>query len=122
MAFRITEYGGYASGRTGNTFAGLPSMGLGNPSMVIQTQLTTVGSSVSTMQLSPGTRFITVDTDGGAYLFIGSSASTGVASAGSSNVNVGSTGGGGVSQRIPANVAPMSFYVQPYARLCVTST
>ena len=120
MAFRITEFGGYASGRP---HVGSPEMGLGVASMVLQTQLTTVGSSVSTMQLSAGTRMITVDTDAGAYLFIGSSISTGVASAGSSNTaGISSTGGGGVSQRIPANVSPMIFFVQPSARVCVVST
>jgi hypothetical protein len=117
MAFRITEYGGHGSGPF--TIGARHPVGYG----LIQTQVITVGSSVSTSQLSSATRFVEVDTDTGCYLAFGSSVSTNTAGAGSSNVaGIGSTGGGGFSQRIPANTAPMGFYVQPFMKLFVLST
>lgn len=114
MVFRITEYGGFQSGRP---FSASIPVG-----PAIQTQVVTLGSSVSTQTLSGATRMIMVDSDAGALMFLGSSASTGVPQAGSSTAAVGSTGGGGGTQRIPANVAPMVFFVQPYMRLCTLST
>jgi len=101
MPLRITEYGGYQSGRP--MTPGIASQPF------IQSQTIAVGSSVSTNQLSSATRLILVDSDAGVYLFFGSSLST---------ANVGSSNG----QRIPAGVAPIPFYVNPSMKLFATST
>lgn len=111
MAFRITEYGGYANSRLPEVVP-LPGM--------VQCQLSAVGSSVSTFYLSSATHLILIDTDGGAYITFGSSASTNVAGAGSSNTAQFSTQAG--VQRIPASVAPIPFRVNPFMRVTMVST
>jgi hypothetical protein len=107
----VVEFGGYASGRN---FSVVPSMG------PIQTQTITVGSTVSTFALSSATRLIFVDTDGGVFLNVTSSASTVSASGGSSGTVLTSTAG--AAYRIPANIAPFPIYVNPYSRLVAVST
>ena len=101
MAVRITEYGGYLSGRP---FA--PGL-LQEPALA-----TTVLSSAvtSTMTLQAGTRFVVVDADANAWiLFTASSLSTTVAT--STN-----------SARFPANVTPQIRGVTPGSRLTCLST
>jgi hypothetical protein len=111
MSLRITEYGGPASG----TFNGLG---------LIQSRVVTVGSSVSTSLLSANTRLVEIDTDGGVFIGFGSSLSTAPALTGSSDSTAsgGSTGAGGFAQRIPANLAPMPFYVNPFMKIFAVST
>ena len=100
MVLRITEYGGYASGR--------PFGVLAEPA--IQSQAIVTGSSASTNTLSSGTRFVRIEADAGAYLYFGSSAST---------VNASSTT---AVCRVIANAAPEIRAVQPYMRVCTLST
>lgn len=117
MTFRVTEYGGgYGSGRPFSVIPSLPS---------IRTQTVSIGSSALVLNLSSVTTFIYVDADVGVHMFLGSSVSTGLAQAGSSTGafggSTGTAGLGGI-QRIPANVAPMPFFVHPYARISILST
>lgn len=108
MAFRVSEYGGFFSGRP-------IQMGYAVASGFIRSQFSTasLGSTGSTgtgFTLSSGTRFIMIDSDVGALVVFGSSVST--------SPNVTST----MAQRIPASAAPIAFYVNPYMQLFVSST
>ncbi len=109
---RVVEFGGFTSGRP---FAiGLTE---GGP---IQTQTITVGATASTFTLSSATHMILIDTDGGCFVNITSSASTVTVSGGSSGTVLTSTAG--AAYRIPANIAPFPIYVLPYSRVIAVST
>ena len=101
MVVRITEYGGYASGRPFGPYPTEPALN----TIVIVT-----GSSVSTNTLSSGTRMIRIEADAGAYVIFGSSVSTMIAS----STTAGS--------RIIANAAAEIRFVAPYMRVCTLST
>jgi hypothetical protein len=107
--FRLSEYGGFASGRPHAT--GI----IDNPaSGFIQTQSTTAfqaaGGVGSTFILSGATYQVMVDTDSGCQIFFGTSLST--------SPSLTSTN----TQRIPANIRPLAFYVRPGQKLFMGST
>lgn len=100
MVLRITEYGGYASGR--------PFGYAAEPALASQAIVT--GSSQSTNTLGAATRLVRIEADAGAYVYFGSSASTILAT---STTTV---------TRIIANAAAEWRYVNPYMRVCTLST
>ena len=106
MTVYITEYAGYAGARP--VTPGLPS---GTP---IQSQAVTTGS---TYALSANTRMIMVSADAGAWLFLGSSVSTYVASTVQTSTNPT-----GACIRVPAGLAPFPINTSPYMRLLTNST
>lgn len=108
MTVYVTEYGGFASGRPLS-----PGIPVGTP---IQSQALTTGSTYS---LSSGTRLIMVSADAGAWMFLGSSISTGIASTVATSTNTGNTG---ACLRVPSGLVPFPILVQPYMRLLTNST
>jgi hypothetical protein len=105
MPLRITEFGGYASGRQ-QIVPAQPA---------IRTQLSTAApaGAASTQTLSSGTRMVQLSVDGtsggGYYVWFGSSVSTVVAS--STN-----------AMYIAANVLTPPYFVNPYMRVTSLST
>lgn len=108
MTVYVTEFSGFFSGR--QSYPGIPN---GTP---VQSQTL---SSGSTYQLSARTQMVLVSADAGAWLFMGSSFSTGVASTVATSTNQGNNG---ACIRIPAGVAPIPIAAQPFMRLLVNST
>lgn len=102
MVLRITEYGGYASGR-------IPVGGIAQEP-AIQAQAIVTGSSQSTNTLSSATRLVRIEADAGCYVYFGSSVSTVIASSTSA------------SSRIIGNAAAEWRGVNPYMRICTLST
>lgn len=105
MAFRIAEYRGYASD---HPFAPGIGTGVGYVQSQFSTGLST--GATPTFTLSSATFMVLIDTDQGALINFGSSAST--------TPTVTSTNG----QHIPVNVAPVPFYVSPNTKIYVAST
>lgn len=113
MVFRLTEYK-FQSGKP------LEAPGIPAALSLVQTQLVTIGSSVSTFFCSSVTGLVFMDTDVGCMVFIGSSASTGVPSAGSSGTAIAFSSGAAI--HLAPNLAPFPVFVPANARICTVST
>lgn len=110
MSLRISEYGGYASGRP---FGVLSARGFIRTQAITSTQVQSTGNTAGSsgnIVLSSGTYLVQIDSDFAALIAFGSSSSTAP--------NMTSTN----AQRIPANVGPIPFYVAPYMNLFTSST
>ena len=106
MTVYITEFANYIAGRPI-----VPGMPTGAP---LQSQEITTGS---TYTLSANTRMILVSADAGAWMYLGSSVSTQVASTVQSSTNAA-----GACYRIPAGLAPFPIMTSPNMRLLTNST